>query len=65
MARVANRPGGAAEIAGHHGRAETNRGRMFVPVQVGLSLVLVMLASLLSVSVIKLRGEQTGSIWTT
>jgi predicted permease len=35
-------------------------GRMFVPVQVGLSLVLVMLASLLSVSVIKLRGEQTG-----
>ncbi|MGO9841664.1 MAG: ADOP family duplicated permease [Candidatus Acidiferrales bacterium] len=35
-------------------------GRMFVPVQVGLSLVLVMLASLLSVSVVKLRGEQTG-----
>ena len=35
-------------------------GRMFVPVQVGLSLVLVILASLLSVSVIKLRGEQTG-----
>jgi predicted permease len=35
-------------------------GRMFVPIQVGLSLVLVALASLLSVSVVKLRAEQTG-----
>jgi predicted permease len=31
-------------------------GRMFVPVQVGLSLVLVVMASLLSYSLIKLRG---------
>jgi predicted permease len=35
-------------------------GRMLVPVQVALSLVLVVLASLLSESVIKLRNEQTG-----
>jgi predicted permease len=35
-------------------------GRMFVPIQVGLSLVLVAMASLLSVSVVKLRAEQTG-----
>jgi predicted permease len=35
-------------------------GRVFVPIQVGLSLVLVMLASLLSLSVVKLRSEQTG-----
>jgi predicted permease len=35
-------------------------GRMLVPIQVGLSLVLVVLASLLSQSVIKLRGERTG-----
>ena len=35
-------------------------GRMFVPVQVGLSLVLVALASLLSYSLIKLRGERAG-----
>jgi predicted permease len=35
-------------------------GRMFVPIQVGLSLVLVAMSSLLSVSVVKLRAEQTG-----
>jgi predicted permease len=35
-------------------------GRMLVPVQVALSLVLVVLASLLSESVINLRNEQTG-----
>jgi predicted permease len=35
-------------------------GRMFVPVQVGLSLVLVVMASLLSYSLIKLRGERVG-----
>jgi predicted permease len=35
-------------------------GRMFVPVQVGLSLVLVVLATLLSQSVVKLRSENTG-----
>jgi len=35
-------------------------GRTLVPVQVALSLVLVVLASLLSQSVIKLRSEQTG-----
>jgi predicted permease len=35
-------------------------GRMFVPVQVGLSLVLVVMASLLSQSVVKLRNERTG-----
>jgi len=35
-------------------------GRMLVPVQVAVSLVLVVLASLLSESVIKLRNEQTG-----
>jgi predicted permease len=35
-------------------------GRMFVPIQVGLSLVLVVMASLLSLSVIKLRGERAG-----
>jgi predicted permease len=35
-------------------------GRMLVPIQVALSLVLVVLASLLSQSVIKLRSERTG-----
>jgi len=35
-------------------------GRMFVPVQVGLSLVLVAMATLLSQSVVKLRSENTG-----
>src|ERR1700743_3137445 len=35
-------------------------GRMFVPIQVGLSLVLVVLATLLSQSVVKLRSEKTG-----
>jgi predicted permease len=35
-------------------------GRMFVPLQVGLSLVLVVMASLLSYSLIKLRGERAG-----
>jgi predicted permease len=35
-------------------------GRMLVPIQVALSLVLVVLASLLSQSVIKLRGERMG-----
>jgi predicted permease len=35
-------------------------GKMLVPVQVALSLVLIVLASLLSESVIRLRSEQTG-----
>lgn len=35
-------------------------GRTFVPIQVALSLVLVMVASLLSQSVIRLRSERTG-----
>ncbi len=35
-------------------------GRTFVPVQIALSLVLVVLASLLSQSVLKLRSEKTG-----
>lgn len=35
-------------------------GKMLVPIQVGLSVVLVVAASLLSESVIKLRNEQTG-----
>ena len=35
-------------------------GRMFVPIQVAMSLVLVVLALLLSQSVIKLRSENTG-----
>ncbi|HSU88511.1 MAG TPA: FtsX-like permease family protein [Terriglobia bacterium] len=35
-------------------------GRMFVPVQVGLSLVLVAMATLLSQRVVKLRSENTG-----
>jgi len=35
-------------------------GRMFVPVQVGLSLVLVVVATLMSQSVVKLRSENTG-----
>jgi predicted permease len=35
-------------------------GRMFVPIQVGLSLVLVVMASLLSYSLMKLRGERAG-----
>src|ERR1700688_2587113 len=35
-------------------------GRMFVPIQVAMSLVLVVLATLLSQSVIKLRNENTG-----
>jgi predicted permease len=35
-------------------------GRMFVPIQVALSLVLVVLATLLSQSVVKLRTENTG-----
>ncbi|HWF47433.1 MAG TPA: ABC transporter permease [Bryobacteraceae bacterium] len=35
-------------------------GRAFVPIQVALSLILVVLASLLSQSVLKLRSEHTG-----
>jgi len=35
-------------------------GRLLVPIQVGLSLVLVVAASLLSQSVVKLRSERTG-----
>jgi len=35
-------------------------GQMFVPIQVALSLVLVVIASLLSLSIVKLRSEQTG-----
>jgi predicted permease len=35
-------------------------GRMLVPIQVGMSVVLVVAASLLSESVIKLRNERTG-----
>ncbi len=35
-------------------------GRTFVPIQIALSLVLVVLASLLSQSVLKLRSEKTG-----
>ncbi len=35
-------------------------GRIFIPVQVGVSLVLVVLGSLLSQSVLKLRSEHTG-----
>jgi predicted permease len=35
-------------------------GQMFVPIQVGLSLVLVALATLLLQSVVKLRSENTG-----
>jgi predicted permease len=35
-------------------------GRAFVPVQVALSLVLVVFASLLSQSIVKLRSERTG-----
>jgi len=35
-------------------------GKMLVPIQVALSLVLIVLASLLSESVIRLRDEQTG-----
>jgi hypothetical protein len=35
-------------------------GRMFVPIQVGLSLVLVVMASLLSYSLMKLRGARAG-----
>ena len=35
-------------------------GRMFVPIQVAMSLVLVVVATLLSQSVVKLRNERTG-----
>jgi ABC-type antimicrobial peptide transport system permease subunit len=35
-------------------------GRAFVPIQVAISLVLVVFASLLSQSIVKLRGERTG-----
>jgi predicted permease len=35
-------------------------GRTFVPIQIALSLVLVVLASLLSQSILKLRSEKTG-----
>jgi predicted permease len=35
-------------------------GRMFIPLQVAVSLVLVVLASLLSESIVKLRSERTG-----
>jgi predicted permease len=42
------------------GGRRQSAGRMLVPIQVALSLVLVVLASLLSQSVISLRGERTG-----
>jgi predicted permease len=42
------------------GAQKTSAGRAFVPVQVALSLALVTLATLLSQSLIRLRGEDTG-----
>lgn len=42
------------------GAKRQTAGRAFVPVQVALSLVLVVLGSLLSQSVLKLRSERTG-----
>jgi predicted permease len=50
LLKARNSLGGRRQIA----------GRMFVPVQVAMSLVLVVLASLLSQSVINLRSENTG-----
>src|SRR6266404_140910 len=50
LLKARNTLGGRRQIA----------GRMFVPIQVAMSLVLVVLASLLSQSVIKLRSENTG-----
>lgn len=50
LLKARNTLGGRRQIA----------GRMFVPIQVAMSLVLVVLASVLSQSVIKLRGENTG-----
>jgi predicted permease len=50
LLKARNTLGGRRQIA----------GRLFVPIQVAMSLVLVVLASLLSQSVIKLRNENTG-----
>jgi predicted permease len=50
LLKARNNLGGRRQIA----------GRMFVPIQVAMSLVLVVLAVLLSQSVIKLRSENTG-----
>jgi predicted permease len=50
LLKARNTLGGRRQIA----------GRMFVPIQVAMSLVLVVLAVLLSQSVIKLRRENTG-----
>jgi len=50
LLKARNTLGGRRQIA----------GRMFVPIQVAMSLVLVVLATLLSQSVIKLRSENTG-----
>jgi predicted permease len=50
LLKARNTLGGRRQIA----------GRMFVPIQVAMSLVLVVLAVLLSQSVIKLRSENTG-----
>jgi len=50
LLKARNTLGGRRQIA----------GRMFVPIQVAMSLVLVVVASLLSQSVIKLRSENVG-----
>jgi predicted permease len=53
-------PGSLLKLRTGFGGRRQIAGRMFVPVQVALSLVLVVLAALLSQSVITLRGEHAG-----
>jgi predicted permease len=53
-------PGGLLKSRTAMGGRKQLVGRLFVPVQVALSLVLVMIAGLLSQSMIHLRGENVG-----
>jgi predicted permease len=53
-------PGSLMKTRTNLGGRRQIAGKMLVPIQVALSLVLIVLASLLSESVIRLRNEQTG-----
>jgi predicted permease len=53
-------PGSLMKTRTNLGGRRQIAGKMLVPIQVALSLVLIVLASLLSESVIRLRDEQTG-----
>jgi predicted permease len=53
-------PGTLLKSRSPMGEKKNTAGKLLVPIQVGLSLILVAMASFLSVSLVKLRGERAG-----